>query len=103
MPSELIGPRCASRVSACRPTVNWVFVGPLIRLQIVLDPATVSNRTRTDYELELLMTVAVTGASGKLGRLVAEGLLDALGPEGVVLITRAPGKLTDLAARGADV
>jgi NAD(P)H dehydrogenase (quinone) len=49
------------------------------------------------------MTVAVTGASGKLGRLVAEGLLDALAPQDVVLITRSPDALADLAARGADV
>lgn len=49
------------------------------------------------------MTIAVTGASGHLGRLVAEGLLDVLTPQDVVLVTRTPEKLTDLAARGADV
>jgi NAD(P)H dehydrogenase (quinone) len=49
------------------------------------------------------MTVAITGASGNLGRAVAEGLLDALDPQDVVLITRTPDKLADLAARGADV
>ena len=49
------------------------------------------------------MTVAVTGASGHLGRLVAEGLLAALAPQDVVLITRTPDNLADLAARGADV
>jgi NAD(P)H dehydrogenase (quinone) len=53
--------------------------------------------------LELKMTVALTGASGNLGRAVAEGLLDALDPQDVVLITRTPDKLADLAARGADV
>jgi len=53
--------------------------------------------------LELKMTVAITGASGNLGRAVAEGLLDALDPQDVVLITRTPAKLADLAARGADV
>lgn len=49
------------------------------------------------------MTVAVTGASGKLGRAIAEGLLDVLDPADVVLITRTPDNLADLAARGADV
>jgi NAD(P)H dehydrogenase (quinone) len=53
--------------------------------------------------LELKMTVAVTGASGNLGRAVAKGLLRALDPQDVVLITRTPDKLADLAARGADV
>jgi len=53
--------------------------------------------------LELKMTVAITGASGNLGRAVAEGLLDALDPQDVVLITRTPAKLADLTARGADV
>jgi len=49
------------------------------------------------------MIVGVTGASGHLGRAVAEGLLDALDPQQVVLVTRNPDKLADLAARGADV
>ncbi len=44
------------------------------------------------------MTVAVTGASGQLGRLVAEGLLDVLDPSEVVLVTRSPEKLADLPA-----
>ncbi|MEV0295590.1 SDR family oxidoreductase [Nocardia sp. NPDC050710] len=47
------------------------------------------------------MTVAVTGASGQLGRLVVEELLRA----GVtpVAIVRDPEKVADLAARGVDV
>ncbi|MCM6774764.1 SDR family oxidoreductase [Nocardia sp. CDC159] len=48
------------------------------------------------------MTVAVTAASGQLGRLVVEALLrrDA-GP--VVAIVRDPAKVADLAERGVDV
>jgi len=48
------------------------------------------------------MTVAVTGASGQLGRLVVEALLrrDA-GP--IVAIVRDPSKVADLAARGVEV
>ncbi|RDI66271.1 SDR family oxidoreductase [Nocardia pseudobrasiliensis] len=48
------------------------------------------------------MTVAVTGASGQLGRLVVEALLrrDA-GP--VVAIVRDPAKVADLAERGVEV
>jgi len=49
------------------------------------------------------MIVGVTGASGQLGRRVAEGLLAVLDPSAVVLVTRDPAELADLAARGADV
>ncbi|GAB4589516.1 SDR family oxidoreductase [Nocardia sp. IFM 10818] len=47
------------------------------------------------------MTVAVTGASGQLGRLVVEALLK----EGatVVAVVRDPAKVADLAERGVDV
>lgn len=49
------------------------------------------------------MTIAITGASGQLGRLVADQLLSAVDPSEVVLLTRDPAKLADLAERGADV
>jgi NAD(P)H dehydrogenase (quinone) len=49
------------------------------------------------------MTVIVTGASGKLGRLVAESLMARLAPAELVLVTRHPAALSELAARGADV
>ncbi|WP_280299960.1 SDR family oxidoreductase [Nocardia neocaledoniensis] len=45
------------------------------------------------------MTVAVTGASGQLGRLVVEALLAA--GERPVAIVRDPAKVADLAERGA--
>ncbi len=45
--------------------------------------------------------IAVTGATGHLGRLVVTGLLDAGVPAGeVVAVVRTPGKAADLAARG---
>lgn len=44
----------------------------------------------------------VTGAGGKLGRRVVELLLETQ-PGAVVAATRDPGKLSDLAARGAEV
>ncbi|TCK00322.1 SDR family oxidoreductase [Nocardia alba] len=47
------------------------------------------------------MTVAVTAAGGKLGRLVVEALLDA--GERPVAIVRDPSRVADLAARGVDV
>lgn len=47
-------------------------------------------------------TLLITGASGHLGRRVAELLLDA-GQHRIVLATRTPAKLADLAARGAIV
>ena len=49
------------------------------------------------------MSTIVTGASGHLGRLVAEELLDRLPASEVVLVTRQPEALEDLAARGATV
>lgn len=49
------------------------------------------------------MTIAVTGASGQLGRLVADQLLASVDPTEVVLLTRDPAKLADLAERGATV
>src|SRR6185436_4780472 len=49
------------------------------------------------------MTIAITGASGQLGRLTAEALLEKTSPSNVVLVTRDPDAIADLAARGADV
>lgn len=49
------------------------------------------------------MTIIVTGASGAFGRAAAEQLIDRIGGENVVLTTRTPAKLADLAARGASV
>lgn len=49
------------------------------------------------------MKVAITGASGKLGRLSAERAIELLGAENVILTSRSPEALADLAARGAVV
>ncbi|HEY3188079.1 MAG TPA: NAD(P)H-binding protein [Solirubrobacteraceae bacterium] len=49
------------------------------------------------------MSIVITGASGKLGRLTAESLLEKVSPAEVVLVTRTPDALADFAARGADV
>jgi NAD(P)H dehydrogenase (quinone) len=49
------------------------------------------------------MSIVICGASGQLGRLVAERVLAAAAPGDVVLVTREPAKLADLAARGAEV
>jgi NAD(P)H dehydrogenase (quinone) len=49
------------------------------------------------------MSIVITGASGKLGRLTAESLLEKVDPAEVVLVTRTPDALADFAARGADV
>lgn len=47
------------------------------------------------------MTIALTGAAGNLGRLVAEHLLAGTDPSDVVLLTRRPDAVADLVARGA--
>ncbi|HEY4409380.1 MAG TPA: NAD(P)H-binding protein [Acidimicrobiia bacterium] len=49
------------------------------------------------------MSVIVTGASGNLGRLVAESLMERFTPEQVVLVTRRPDALGEFRARGAEV
>jgi NAD(P)H dehydrogenase (quinone) len=49
------------------------------------------------------MTIAITGASGQLGRLTAEALLETVAPSDVVLVTRSPDAVADLAERGAVV
>jgi NAD(P)H dehydrogenase (quinone) len=49
------------------------------------------------------MTIIVTGASGAFGRAAARQLIDKLGGSQVVLTTRTPAKLADLAALGAQV
>ncbi len=49
------------------------------------------------------MTIAITGASGALGRAAAELVLLTVDPREVVLTTRRPDLLADLAARGAQV
>jgi NAD(P)H dehydrogenase (quinone) len=47
------------------------------------------------------VSTIVTGASGHLGRLVAEELLERLPASEVILVTRHPEALEDLTARGA--
>lgn len=47
------------------------------------------------------MSIVITGASGHLGRLVAEDVLRRAEPERVVLVTRHPARVDDLAQRGA--
>ena len=50
------------------------------------------------------MTIyGITGASGQLGRLTTEALVQRVSPEQLVLITRSPGTLAEYAARGIEV
>jgi NAD(P)H dehydrogenase (quinone) len=53
---------------------------------------------------ETIMTFAVTGASGQLGRIVVEKLKSKVGPSEIIALARDPGKIADLAvtARVAD-
>ena len=48
------------------------------------------------------MSLVITGASGQLGRRTAELLLEQVDPSTVVLVSRRPEELADLAARGAE-
>jgi NAD(P)H dehydrogenase (quinone) len=49
------------------------------------------------------MSIIITGASGQLGRLTAELVLDRVPASEVILTTRRPEALSDLAERGASV
>ena len=49
------------------------------------------------------MNVIVTGAAGRLGRLVAAQLLERIAPDQLILVTRRPEALRALAGRGVDV
>ncbi len=49
------------------------------------------------------MSIVITGASGQLGRLTAELVLDRMPDSEVILTTRRPEALSDLAERGASV
>ena len=48
-------------------------------------------------------TLLITGASGQLGRRTAEFVLEAVEPGRLILVTRNPDALADLAALGVDV
>jgi NAD(P)H dehydrogenase (quinone) len=47
--------------------------------------------------------IAVTGASGKLGRLIVSDLLGRVPAERVIAVVRDPEKVADFAARGVTV
>lgn len=49
------------------------------------------------------MKLIVTGASGNYGRAAVEGILTRVPPADLIVMTRTPGKLADLAARGVTV
>jgi NAD(P)H dehydrogenase (quinone) len=53
--------------------------------------------------LEIDMTVVISGASGQLGRLVAEQLLGQLPVEELILVSRSPRDLAEFAERGVEV
>jgi NAD(P)H dehydrogenase (quinone) len=49
------------------------------------------------------MKILVTGASGQLGRMVATQLLERVPADDLILVTRRPHALAELAERGVDV
>ncbi len=49
------------------------------------------------------MSLVVTGASGALGRLVVAALLDRVAASELILVTRSPDSLGDVARLGATV
>jgi uncharacterized protein YbjT (DUF2867 family) len=51
----------------------------------------------------IAMTIAITGGTGKLGRMAAEFALESVAASDLVVTTRTPENLAGLTARGADV
>ena len=49
------------------------------------------------------MSTVVTGASGAFGRMVTELLLEKMAPAELILVSRKPESLAQLAARGVQV
>ena len=49
------------------------------------------------------MKIAVTGATGQLGRLVVQGLLETQSAKNIIAIVRNKAKASDLAAKGVEV
>ncbi|WP_221715609.1 SDR family oxidoreductase [Sphingobium xanthum] len=49
------------------------------------------------------MAIIITGASGNFGRATIEGLLERMPARELILVTRDPSKLQDLASQGATV
>jgi len=47
--------------------------------------------------------IAITGASGQLGRLVVEELLKEIEPSRLIAVVRSPEKVADLKAMGVEV
>jgi len=55
------------------------------------------------FPIKVFVMIAITGASGQLGRLVIQSLLERVPAEQIVALVRDPGKVQDLAAQGVVV
>jgi NAD(P)H dehydrogenase (quinone) len=60
------------------------------------------DMTRSSKE-QHIVSIAVTGATGALGTLVINGLLETQDPQAIVAIVRDPAKATALSGRGVQV
>lgn len=59
--------------------------------------------TSPPFPIKVFVMIAITGASGQLGRLVIQSLLERVPAEQIVALVRDPGKVQDLAAQGVVV
>src|SRR5581483_6778008 len=65
--------------------------------------AMIEPRSRRRQRRKRVMTIGISGASGQLGRGVADKLLERVDPSELVLVTRTPEALDAYAARGVSV
>ncbi|KAJ1683792.1 hypothetical protein LUZ63_020937 [Rhynchospora breviuscula] len=75
---------------------------PMVTYRNVCGYSCEPQSVRTRIEI-VMTTIAVTGASGQLGRLAADQLLAVHPASDTVLLSRDPAKLSDFAERGAEV
>lgn len=55
------------------------------------------------HQMEIIMRIAVTGASGQLGQLVISQLLERTEAKNIVALVRNPEKASDLSSKGIEV
>jgi NAD(P)H dehydrogenase (quinone) len=59
--------------------------------------------TTPSFRIKVLLMIAVTGATGQLGRLVIDALLKTVNPREIVALVRDPLKARDLSTKGVVV
>jgi NAD(P)H dehydrogenase (quinone) len=84
------------------PLLEWGLFDNCARYSSLSSSAPISGDTRYDGEF-MMGKIAISGASGDLGRRVSEILLGKMNPRDLTLVTRHPDNRTDATKRGVKV